>query len=449
MDDSAPTPGSSPLNGWKDIATYVGRSVRSVQRYERELGLPIHRLKTANGQTVYAFAHEIDAWRRSLDIALTDDEDTPGPMRIASVEERPAARSALTIRPSWITLGLVGLAALIVVTTELALHRTLTQKTLQAVHFTLVGRSLEARDARDQISWRYTFDRAVTGLGSGGEVDPEARLVDFDGSGSPDVVIAIRFSERDRPSGETDAVFAFRPDGRLRWVVRPTREFRCGGDRFDAPWFIQALTVSAGPGPQHLWVAYHHASLWPNFVLEIGPDGTDHLRFVHTGWIFALAQWTTPSGSMLAAAGVSNKFNRPTLSLIPNIDLPIMAPSTDAEDQCDGVQSRQLIEEVVFPNSEITPLAGNPYDVPAGLQVLGNTLKVTVGRGDPQIYELGDDLAVKDFFFGDAFWAAHHTYEAQGMLKHPAENCPERTATRQLQVWRPDGGWRDTSAKPR
>ena len=29
------------LNGWKEIANYLGKGVRTVQRYEREFGLPV------------------------------------------------------------------------------------------------------------------------------------------------------------------------------------------------------------------------------------------------------------------------------------------------------------------------------------------------------------------------------------------------------------------------
>lgn len=31
------------LSGWKEIANYLRKGVRTVQRYERELGLPIRR----------------------------------------------------------------------------------------------------------------------------------------------------------------------------------------------------------------------------------------------------------------------------------------------------------------------------------------------------------------------------------------------------------------------
>ena len=34
---------SAVLSSWKDIAKYMGKGVRTVQRWERHLGLPVRR----------------------------------------------------------------------------------------------------------------------------------------------------------------------------------------------------------------------------------------------------------------------------------------------------------------------------------------------------------------------------------------------------------------------
>ena|SRR5215831_2413812 len=47
------------LNGWKEIANCLGRGVRTVQRYERELGLPVHRPAI---HSVIARKAELDDW---------------------------------------------------------------------------------------------------------------------------------------------------------------------------------------------------------------------------------------------------------------------------------------------------------------------------------------------------------------------------------------------------
>jgi TolB-like protein len=51
------------LESWKEIATYLRRSVRTVRRWEREEGLPVHRHVHRTLGSVYAEAAELEAWR--------------------------------------------------------------------------------------------------------------------------------------------------------------------------------------------------------------------------------------------------------------------------------------------------------------------------------------------------------------------------------------------------
>lgn len=51
------------LDSWKEIAAYLGRGVTTVQRWEQEERLPIHRLAHAKKGSVFAFKSELDAWR--------------------------------------------------------------------------------------------------------------------------------------------------------------------------------------------------------------------------------------------------------------------------------------------------------------------------------------------------------------------------------------------------
>ncbi len=53
------------LNSWKEIARYLGRGVRTVQRWETEAGLPVHRPRGYARSAVLAMSDEIDLWLRS------------------------------------------------------------------------------------------------------------------------------------------------------------------------------------------------------------------------------------------------------------------------------------------------------------------------------------------------------------------------------------------------
>src|SRR6516165_5926364 len=53
---------SDRLDSWKQIAVYLDRAVRTVQRWEKREALPVRRHIHVKGGTVYAFKEEIDAW---------------------------------------------------------------------------------------------------------------------------------------------------------------------------------------------------------------------------------------------------------------------------------------------------------------------------------------------------------------------------------------------------
>jgi hypothetical protein len=50
------------LSGWKSIARHLGMGVRTVQRYERQMGLPIRRPAGKMRGAVLATKSELDAW---------------------------------------------------------------------------------------------------------------------------------------------------------------------------------------------------------------------------------------------------------------------------------------------------------------------------------------------------------------------------------------------------
>jgi len=50
------------LSGWKQIANYLGMGVRTLQRYERERGLPIHRPAGKSAGSVVATKAELESW---------------------------------------------------------------------------------------------------------------------------------------------------------------------------------------------------------------------------------------------------------------------------------------------------------------------------------------------------------------------------------------------------
>ena len=53
------------LNGWKEIARYMGHGVRTVQRWHSATALPVHRPIGHKRSSVVALSEELDAWLKA------------------------------------------------------------------------------------------------------------------------------------------------------------------------------------------------------------------------------------------------------------------------------------------------------------------------------------------------------------------------------------------------
>lgn len=61
------------LSCWKDIAHFLGKGVRTAQRWEKELGLPVHRLNGGRKSAVIADPREVEAWLTAHPLGKSHD----------------------------------------------------------------------------------------------------------------------------------------------------------------------------------------------------------------------------------------------------------------------------------------------------------------------------------------------------------------------------------------
>jgi Tol biopolymer transport system component len=73
----APPGPEGRLDSWKEIAAYLKRGVRTVQRWEQASGLPVHRLDLDRQSSVFAYKHELDAWWESRRQTVATDDEVP------------------------------------------------------------------------------------------------------------------------------------------------------------------------------------------------------------------------------------------------------------------------------------------------------------------------------------------------------------------------------------
>ncbi len=104
--------GRRRLESWKAIAQHLGREVRSVQRWEQERGLPVHRVPGEKRGSVFAYADELDAWLNS-----GDNASPPADADAALAQETPASEAKRVSLFPWLLTGAVVALVLVLAAT--------------------------------------------------------------------------------------------------------------------------------------------------------------------------------------------------------------------------------------------------------------------------------------------------------------------------------------------
>jgi hypothetical protein len=126
-DDGSPDPAAADrLDSWKEIASFLHRDVRTVQRWEKHAGLPVHRHAASRLRTAYAYRSELEAWWRSQPLPAADapaDNQAAAPLEDAvenTVSDAPGTPRRAAGRLS-LVVGIAALAAVAIATAAIVL----------------------------------------------------------------------------------------------------------------------------------------------------------------------------------------------------------------------------------------------------------------------------------------------------------------------------------------
>lgn len=259
---------SRRLGSWKEIARYLGRTVRTVQRWEENLGLPVRRLQHDSGSSVFAYTHELDRWltRRSLVVhdgktAPTTEPVPADAVDAADAEPLKAAERRLARRRR-ILYGVAALAAIAAV----PMWYILRGQPAGGVHgHAFVPRLLTTDPGIERFPALSPDGRQVvyTWDGDRGQVDLYLRLVDVEEHIRLTQDAAIEESPAWSPDGL--AIAFIRRSGTARRELRIIPAI--GGQErlvaaFDVPVSLDAarsMSASASWSPDGQWIAYTRA----------------------------------------------------------------------------------------------------------------------------------------------------------------------------------------------
>jgi len=274
-----PPNGGTRLVSWKEIAAFFRVTVRTVQNWESERGLPVHRIPGSRGR-VYADTSELIEWQsrfETLPPKIESEEEAP---EVEAAEAEPPARSRRWVFASAVLLVVVSAAA----------WRLWPAKP-QGVGFRLEGSTLIVLDRAGMELGRHVFDEQplsndeISALGLSGQYLDLPKFLDIDGDGRNELV----FPHRSRGNrSEHDELFVFSNKGDFLWKYRCEEQVRTKKHTYTRNYGLNHFGLLSYPGQRGVLVTFRNNPSDASVLMLLSAEGKPMRRYWHSGHISAL-----------------------------------------------------------------------------------------------------------------------------------------------------------------
>ena len=417
------------LSSWKQIARYLGRDRRTVMRWEKGAGMPVHRVpSSAKGSSVYAFTRELDDW--------LSGQPEPQP-------ETTACPTAKTRR--WTGAALVlGTAVVLAAAFALITPRSVDDgdPALVIAGVQTGGEFLAARSLDGSVAWTYRHPEGYLFQ----DEAQKSRVVDLDGDGSDELLLAANTRAPWDERFLRGELLSFSADGVEQWRRIRDDVLHFGAGSFAAPWVSHSVDVLNINGHVSVVWQVHHSTWWPSIILIMNGRGELTGKFVNSGWVLADNSLSRPEGDLLLLGGITNSRRSAMLTVLDGESMWGRSPEEPGgEYECRDCPTQEPLKYFVFPPTHVNRASGLPYNQALKIQTTEQGLAVMVLEGVPHsgvqwVYEFSLDFELLRVTPGDSYWPQHRLLRLQGKIDHSEEVCPERVAPPILS-WTPDGGW--------
>ncbi len=463
------TTAAPKLDGWKEIAAFLGRDVTTAIRWESERGLPVHRVPGSKRGAVYAYPAEIDVWLRN---GQPDPRGEPGePISEPAAPSGGAAASANRgvrrvidgLGPPWIVGVGAGLSVILVVgglwgRGEGSRRRALVggqppaTRVVASVDFR--ERELVAVDAAGREVWRFATDAPIASGWNVLRQGPRYAIADLDDDGLDEVVVSVT---RNAAPEMRDELLCLSQSGEIRWRVQLDDVVEFRGGRFGPPWSMGYVVAFRSKGGSRIAWSQNSPPSWPSLLVVLDGSGRRVSTFVHSGSIYALAAMSDGPQPLILAGGVSNSNRAADLFVLDGRSASghSREPPGSAY-ECLRCPPGRPLRYLVFPPSEISVALGRPYNIlhsvalaPEGVHVRTLEGETATNVSSYQHFDLSSSFELENSYLDDNSWPAHELLERQKKLSHSVAECGLFRRSQGVRSWDPVLDWRTLEARSR
>jgi len=353
------------LDGWKEIANFLGRGTRTAQRWEEHYRLPVRRHGQGNSATVFAFERELTEWlvtSEALSASADQDADSSDNPTFSAPASPQATPPQATV--AWWRMRRVQHLLLVVLLAAAAFglwewsHRSANAgdgaqrpKVPSKTHVDVDA--LVVTTASGEELWRVEYDAPIqTDMTGAYPAFLKSAVDDFDGDGRREVL----FIPSLKGARENLGLQCFDADGHPRWTYHHADAVRFGDEVFSPPFRVVGFVTTPAPEDETrtaIWAISDHYEQYPSLLQRIDVrTGKPTSTYWSNGYITAVSSATRNGRRILYVGASNNEFKAASLAELDASHPTGFAPAAKAKYRCQTCLPGTPETFIVFPKPE-------------------------------------------------------------------------------------------------
>jgi len=331
------------LRSWKEISAYLECDRRTCLRWEKSLGLPIHRMEGSEKGGVFAYREELDKWlvERSghPEPAKPETEIVEAGRKWVRLETRRWSRKRLTVF-HLIVFALI-FAAFTLLNRRGAPRVPVNFRIEGSELVVLGGRGRElfryetgAKNLLKDESYRKYFQNKTLIRDNIWQL-PWIAFSDIDLDGRRETIFCLQ-TEDETNEGE---ILCLDTHGGKRWGFKAGRELKFDDQVYSSDYRISgfALNDVNGDGSPEILLTAMHKPDWPCQFVILSPDGHTLGEFWNSGYFgdFAVADLNADNRNEIIICGVNNEYGQGVIAVFDAANVQGASPQMDRKYRCE------------------------------------------------------------------------------------------------------------------
>jgi hypothetical protein len=350
------------LRSWKEIAAYLECDRRTCLRWEKTLGLPIHRREGSGKGGVFAYRDELDKWlaRRvgRPEPAKTGTEVLEEGRRWARLEiRRQNRRCLLGMHLVFLAAVTAGYVFLLSRHMQPSVPRDFRIEGSELVvlgdggrvlfrHDTALKNLLDERGYREHFQKKMPFGRNAWQL-------PTLAFFDIDRDGHLETIFTIQ-TEDEIGEGE---ILCLDVRGGEKWHFKAGRQLEFGGQIYSSDYRISGFDFIDldHDGRQEILLFAMHRPDWPCQFAVLSSAGRLLGEFWNSGYFadFAVADLNGDGREEVILGGVNNEYGQGVAAVFDSAEISGSSPQTDRRFRCEMLKPGSEKFYIRFPRTDV------------------------------------------------------------------------------------------------